>query len=129
MIYVCTLNTYYSPNFSSRLNDKKAQQPTKAKVKDLRNASRKGSTNSSSKYIMLNKQTDMLATSGTRKRQHCGMCDGCKMQDCGKCPHCRDMIKFGGPGRKKQACVFRRCTNRGNIVTSTYTAKILHNCT
>lgn len=42
------------------------------------------------------------------------MCDGCQMQDCGKCSHCRDMIKFGGPGRKKQACILRKCTNKGN---------------
>ena len=41
------------------LNDKKPQQPTEATVKDLRNANRKGST-------VLNKQTDILATSSTR---------------------------------------------------------------
>jgi len=30
------------------------------------------------------------------------MCEGCQKQDCGKCTQCRDMIKFGGPGKKKK---------------------------
>ena len=107
MFYVCT-----SPTFP-RFNDEKGQQPTKTIVNDVKNTNRKGSTNSSSKYIILQKQTDVLATLGIRKQQHCGMCDGCQTQDCGKCSHCRDMIKFGGPGRKKQACILRRCTNKG----------------
>lgn len=47
---------------------------------------------------------------GTNKRKRCGTCDGCKTQDCGKCSYCRDMVKFGGPGKKKQACILRKCT-------------------
>lgn len=30
-------------------------------------------------------------------------------KDCSKCRSCRDMIKFGGPGIKKQKCLFRKC--------------------
>lgn len=26
------------------------------------------------------------------------------------CRNCKDMPKFGGPGRKKQSCLGRRCT-------------------
>ena len=33
------------------------------------------------------------------------------MPDCGKCVACRDMVKFGGSGRAKQACHQRRCPN------------------
>ena len=33
------------------------------------------------------------------------------MPDCGECKHCKDMLKFGGSGRSKQACVQRRCPN------------------
>ena len=33
------------------------------------------------------------------------------MPDCGECKHCKDMLKFGGSGRSKQACVRRRCPN------------------
>ena len=40
----------------------------------------------------------------------CGECAAClKATDCGKCVNCKDMIKFGGEGRKKQKCMERRC--------------------
>ena len=67
-------------------------------MKDVKTANRKGLTNSNSKYIMFQLKyvcALFLATSGIKKRQCCGMCNGCQMQDCGKCSHCRDMIKFG----------------------------------
>ena len=45
------------------------------------------------------------------KRRRCGVCEVCQLTDCGKCSACRDMVKFGGSGRSKQACVHRRCPN------------------
>lgn len=45
------------------------------------------------------------------KRQRCGVCEACQLPDCGKCSHCKDMVKFGGSGRAKQACKMRRCPN------------------
>ncbi|XP_024944997.1 DNA (cytosine-5)-methyltransferase PliMCI isoform X2 [Cephus cinctus] len=45
------------------------------------------------------------------KRRRCGVCEACQQPDCGVCAHCKDMTKFGGPGRSKQACVKRRCPN------------------
>ncbi|XP_078046849.1 DNA methyltransferase 1a isoform X2 [Augochlora pura] len=45
------------------------------------------------------------------KRQRCGICENCQQPDCGLCSACKDMIKFGGSGRNKQACVKRRCPN------------------
>ena len=34
---------------------------------------------------------------------NCGECAACLRQtDCGKCANCKDMVKFGGEGRKKQ---------------------------
>ena len=35
----------------------------------------------------------------------------CQLPDCGQCSHCRDMRKFGGSGKSKQACINRRCPN------------------
>lgn len=29
--------------------------------------------------------------------------------ECGECNFCRDMKKFGGPGKLKQTCVLRQC--------------------
>ncbi|OAD57514.1 DNA (cytosine-5)-methyltransferase 1 [Eufriesea mexicana] len=37
------------------------------------------------------------------KRQRCGVCEYCQLPDCGLCNTCKDMIKFGGTGRSKQA--------------------------
>uniref|UniRef100_A0A3Q3G927 DNA (cytosine-5)-methyltransferase n=1 Tax=Labrus bergylta TaxID=56723 RepID=A0A3Q3G927_9LABR len=49
--------------------------------------------------------------SGAAKRQRCGVCEVCQSPDCGKCAACKDMIKFGGGGKSKQACKQRRCPN------------------
>ncbi|CAH3033865.1 unnamed protein product [Pocillopora meandrina] len=47
----------------------------------------------------------------TSRRKRCGVCEVCQQPDCGKCKSCRDMVKFGGTGRKKQCCEERRCPN------------------
>ena len=52
-------------------------------------------------------QIDNKITSAPRRRR-CGVCEVCQQPDCGKCNACKDMIKFGGSGRSKQACVHRR---------------------
>lgn len=42
----------------------------------------------------------------------CGSCMGCfRVEDCGRCSMCRDMRKFGGPGRHKGKCLARVCTS------------------
>ncbi len=47
-----------------------------------------------------------------RKRgRRCKECVGCKRDDCGKCIYCLDKPKFGGPGKKKQSCLLRTCSN------------------
>ena len=39
-----------------------------------------------------------------------GECQGCLREgDCGHCRFCKDMRKFGGPGRLKQKCIKRQC--------------------
>lgn len=46
-----------------------------------------------------------------RRGRGCGRCVGCVRGDCGKCVYCKDKPKFGGPGRKKQRCMLRVCSN------------------
>lgn len=46
-----------------------------------------------------------------RRGRGCGGCPGCLRDDCGKCNYCKDKTKFGGPGRKKQRCALRVCSN------------------
>ena len=48
-----------------------------------------------------------------KRRKRCNSCEGCQRNDCGECSNCRDMIKFGGPGKKKKACIMRKCVNIG----------------
>ncbi|NWV76363.1 DNMT1 methyltransferase, partial [Dasyornis broadbenti] len=43
------------------------------------------------------------------KRRRCGVCEVCQQPECGKCKACQNMVKFGGSGRSKQACLQRRC--------------------
>uniref|UniRef100_A0A4W5Q3A1 DNA (cytosine-5)-methyltransferase n=1 Tax=Hucho hucho TaxID=62062 RepID=A0A4W5Q3A1_9TELE len=56
-------------------------------------------------------QIDQNEKDGGIKRQRCGVCEVCLVPDCGNCSACKDMIKFGGSGRSKQACQKRRCPN------------------
>lgn len=49
------------------------------------------------------------------RRKRCNACENCLAQECGSCLHCKDMIKFGGSGKSKQACVKRNCLNADSI--------------
>lgn len=44
-----------------------------------------------------------------RRRVRCKRCEACLRPECGECNFCRDMKKFGGPGKLKQTCVLRQC--------------------
>jgi DNA (cytosine-5)-methyltransferase 1 len=46
------------------------------------------------------------------RKRRCGVCEDCVAKECGKCVHCLNMIKFGGNGKSKQACVKRDCSNK-----------------
>ena len=46
----------------------------------------------------------------TTRKKRCGQCHGCTLPDCSQCSYCKDMRKFGGPGRKKKGCIQRKCT-------------------
>ncbi|XP_072564096.1 lysine-specific demethylase 2B isoform X3 [Paramormyrops kingsleyae] len=44
-----------------------------------------------------------------RRRTRCRRCEACLRTECGECHFCKDMKKFGGPGRMKQSCIMRQC--------------------
>uniref|UniRef100_UPI0035901C94 lysine-specific demethylase 2B-like isoform X2 n=1 Tax=Myxine glutinosa TaxID=7769 RepID=UPI0035901C94 len=46
---------------------------------------------------------------GKHRRTRCRRCDACMRTECGSCNFCKDMKKFGGPGRMKQSCLMRQC--------------------
>ena len=44
-------------------------------------------------------------SSGNRRRRvRCKTCEACMGGDCKACVYCKDMTKYGGPGRMKQTC-------------------------
>jgi hypothetical protein len=51
-----------------------------------------------------------LSSKIRRRGRGCGSCIGCIREDCGKCSYCLDKPKYGGPGRKKQRCALRICS-------------------
>ena len=55
----------------------------------------------------------------TEKQKHlhgrCGECENCLRPDCSQSVKCLDKKKFGGPGRKKKACKYRKCIGIKNV--------------
>ncbi|XP_063051422.1 lysine (K)-specific demethylase 2Ba [Engraulis encrasicolus] len=49
------------------------------------------------------------ASGARRRRTRCRKCEACVRTECGECHFCKDMKKFGGPGRMKQSCIMRQC--------------------
>ena len=50
-----------------------------------------------------------IASGNRRRRVRCKTCEACMGGDCKLCVYCKDMTKYGGPGRMKQTCEKRRC--------------------
>jgi hypothetical protein len=50
-----------------------------------------------------------------RRRTRCKKCKACTSSDCGECHFCKDMKKFGGPGKMKQSCISRQCMSVSTI--------------
>lgn len=58
----------------------------------------------------------VTVTATRRKRsRRCGECTGCKSNDCKECAFYLDMVKYGGPGKKKKCCVQKSCTAVLNV--------------
>ena len=50
-----------------------------------------------------------ITKKGHKRHLRCKQCEGCLRESCGSCINCRDMPKFGGLGKSKQACIHRKC--------------------
>lgn len=54
-----------------------------------------------------------VAAGSRRRRVRCKQCEPCTREDCQECSFCKDMKKYGGPGRAKQSCISRQCLRVG----------------
>jgi len=49
----------------------------------------------------------------------CGSCSACQnFTDCRRCRFCKDLPKYGGPGKIRQKCIARQCLRRSKILYS-----------
>lgn len=64
---------------------------------------------SSSKGSKSGSKSGNNSNNARRRRTRCKKCEACLRADCGECHFCKDMKKFGGPGRMKQSCISRQC--------------------
>ncbi|XP_076865573.1 histone-lysine N-methyltransferase 2B-like isoform X2 [Brachyhypopomus gauderio] len=45
------------------------------------------------------------------RQQRCFLCKGCcREEDCGECVFCLDKPKYGGPNKKRQSCIYKKCS-------------------
>ena len=63
-----------------------------------------------------------IAKKPKRSSRMCGKCQACcTIEDCGVCVFCKDMKKFGGPGKRRQKCLRRQCeVFSKHIITSKF---------
>ena len=55
--------------------------------------------------------------SSKKHSRRCGTCVAClREDDCKKCRFCKDMPKYGGPGRMRQKCIKRQCHKLSRIL-------------
>ena len=55
--------------------------------------------------------------SAKKHSRRCGTCAAClREDDCKKCRFCKDMPKYGGPGRMRQKCIKRQCHKLSRIL-------------
>ena len=56
-------------------------------------------------------------TTSKKHSRRCGSCIAClRDDDCKKCRFCKDMPKYGGPGRMRQKCIKRQCHKLSRIL-------------
>ena len=80
-------NMANSTPLSSPLNDKERKRASPAKT---------GSNVKNDKRLSYKNHR--------RRRVRCKTCEACIGGDCKNCVYCKDMTKYGGPGKMKQTC-------------------------
>lgn len=74
-------------------------------------------SSSSSTTAAVKLPSNRTSSGARRRRTRCRKCEACVRTECGECHFCKDMKKFGGPGRMKQSCIMRQCIAVRNSAT------------
>lgn len=64
------------------------------------------------KQLSFSDNTTIPRRTTTTRRKSCMSCSACTRNDCGLCINCKDKVKFGGQGRRKQRCIHRVCIHK-----------------
>lgn len=81
----------------------------KPKMAATPSASTPAVSSSSSTGAVVKLPSNRSSSGARRRRTRCRKCEACVRSECGECHFCKDMKKFGGPGRMKQSCIMRQC--------------------
>lgn len=111
LLYMAVIYNYYIILISI-LNffPHKQRLPNRPKAKMAAStATTPAATTSSSTATAVKLPSNRTSSGARRRRTRCRKCEACVRTECGECHFCKDMKKFGGPGRMKQSCIMRQC--------------------
>ncbi|XP_030630838.1 lysine (K)-specific demethylase 2Ba [Chanos chanos] len=83
--------------------------PNRPKPKMAAAAAASAAATTSSAATAVKLPSNRSSSGARRRRTRCRKCEACVRTECGECHFCKDMKKFGGPGRMKQSCIMRQC--------------------
>lgn len=92
-----------TPNTTS-LNNSISSTNNTPNEKERKKSPTKSSSNSSENNKNKNNEKRMSYKNHRRRRVRCKTCEACIGGDCKNCVYCKDMTKYGGPGKMKQTC-------------------------
>lgn len=97
--FYCPLCTVKDPSLSTIFKPSENEEPKPKHVKKMT-------------------QSTLAAKKCAKKHsRRCGECVAClTVTDCTKCRFCKDMRKYGGPGRMRQKCIKRQCLRFSRIL-------------
>ena len=115
-----TIESMTQPKQSCNAESISFPGPLHSPTKHLRSLSPLGVGTFSIDHEAVSRGISSNGLSKKNKMRRCGNCIGCNAPNCDKCVNCRNMIKNGGPGNLKQACIERRCINPNTTTQDSY---------